>query len=709
MRSVRGSVGRENQLSTVAPIRSSLDTALALAASGLSVIPIKRDGTKAPALAAWAEFQTRIASPDEIRSMFSAGLGVAIVCGEASGNLEVLDIEAEAPFDEFCDVVRNHDDALIDALTHICTPSGGHHLFYRCDEISGNQKLAMKIGADGTPEVIFETRAKGGYVVTIGSPAACHEAQREYRLVYGRLTQIQRITPEQRALLLDVARSFNQVVKRIPIDRKSAAVNGNGNGTRPGDLFNARTSWPEVLEPHGWVAVGIRGELTTWRRPGKDFSFSATTNYHGSDLLYVFSTSAYPFEHETSYSKFAAYAHLNHGGDYRAAAKELAQRFGMSDERPRNEAEHSDVDEERAAIQQESAQPEILDGEQRPTRFPVPAHWKMLDASTMDEWQCEPLRPIVEGIIVLGNLVNIAAQSQTGKTLLCLYLARLIVQGGLLFGKFPVTPVDKVLYLCLEDPDRRVKARMLDTDHEFSGRPQVGALQIHVAPGLAISDPHWSDYLEFLISSEKPAVIFLDTYQKATPGLSSFKDEDQSKILHGLADLTRKHNVTIIIIDHIRKDDTRGKRGELTLDDIKGSGAKAQNADCVILMQRAGEARDQIKFQSFSKDFDKPIGVLVKVAPQGSTEPKFQYVADLADLGKESHKKKLEQWNTVLDVMTPGEPYSSPMVATLLKLEGDGGKKKTQRDLNAMANQGLVRTDGAGKYKVYIRPLQVVE
>src|SRR5262249_23068877 len=159
----------------------------------------------------------------------------------------------------------------------------------------------------------------GGYVLTIGSPAACHKANREYRLVSGRLTDIPRISPSQRALLLDAARSFNRILRRTHAERQTSP-NGNGNSTRASDVLNERSSWTEILEPHGWSIAGDRGEETLWRRPGKDFSLSATTNYHGSDLLYVFSTNANPFENETSYSKFAAYALLNHGGDYKSAA-----------------------------------------------------------------------------------------------------------------------------------------------------------------------------------------------------------------------------------------------------------------------------------------------------------------------------------------------------------------------------------------------------
>jgi len=52
---------------------------------------------------------------------------------------------------------------------------------------------------------------------------------------------------------------------------------------------------------------------------------SATTNWAGADLLYVF-TSSTTFNADESYDRFAAYAVLNHGGDYRAAARELAHK-----------------------------------------------------------------------------------------------------------------------------------------------------------------------------------------------------------------------------------------------------------------------------------------------------------------------------------------------------------------------------------------------
>ena len=51
---------------------------------------------------------------------------------------------------------------------------------------------------------------------------------------------------------------------------------------------------------------------------------SATVNYAGSGLLYVFSSNAHPFEDGKGYTKFAAFALLAHGGDFAQAARQLA-------------------------------------------------------------------------------------------------------------------------------------------------------------------------------------------------------------------------------------------------------------------------------------------------------------------------------------------------------------------------------------------------
>jgi hypothetical protein len=101
------------------------------------------------------------------------------------------------------------------------------------------------------------------------------------------------------------------------------AVDRPAGALAPGEDFNARATWPQVLEPAGWRLLYTQEEVTYWTRPGKPTGISASTNALGTDRLHVFTTSAAPLEGGEGYSKFGAYAALHFGGDHSAAARAL--------------------------------------------------------------------------------------------------------------------------------------------------------------------------------------------------------------------------------------------------------------------------------------------------------------------------------------------------------------------------------------------------
>ena len=115
-------------------------------------------------------------------------------------------------------------------------------------------------------------------------------------------------------------------IPEIPAGRTVVAADGETTG----DDYCRRATWGEILEPHGWELVQQAKNVSHWRRPGKsDDGISATTghcrSYAGRDLLFVFSSEAHPFVQNTPYSKFAAYAFLNHGGNFVPAAIALGE------------------------------------------------------------------------------------------------------------------------------------------------------------------------------------------------------------------------------------------------------------------------------------------------------------------------------------------------------------------------------------------------
>jgi hypothetical protein len=122
-----------------------------------------------------------------------------------------------------------------------------------------------------------------------------------------------------RALLAPAARA-------TPAPRRRPGLR-SGRGS-VAERFNATFTWTDVLAPHGWTCPDSNpdGDGARWRHPGATNPKSGTIR-HG--LLFVYSQTT-PFAPTEAgaphgYSKFRAYAVLEHGGDQRAAAHALGR------------------------------------------------------------------------------------------------------------------------------------------------------------------------------------------------------------------------------------------------------------------------------------------------------------------------------------------------------------------------------------------------
>lgn len=299
--------------------------------AGLCVVPPREDGTKSP-LGRWRGYQKERPSLAKLREWYQGRRsGIGLVNGAVSGNLEALEFDDDDTYLAYKVAAAAVGlGSLVERIEHGYSERspGGWHWLYRCEEITGNTKLARRPTREDErkhPEdnvkVLIETRGEGGYIIVAPTNGNVHETGKPYRLLDGGFATITTITPDERRSLFELARTFDQMPR--PREEERPRGSKEAAGDRPGDEFNERASWPEVLEPHGWEQVYEAAGVTHWRRPGKDHGVSATTSFAGSDLLYVFSTST-PFDSERGYSKFSAYGVLNHGGDLAAAARDLA-------------------------------------------------------------------------------------------------------------------------------------------------------------------------------------------------------------------------------------------------------------------------------------------------------------------------------------------------------------------------------------------------
>ena len=122
-----------------------------------NLLPVK-ENDKSPAIYSWKKYQTQ-----KIDFSLIANSRVGVICGV--DNLEVIDIDnhfgdAQQLFNFISDNFELTNFPIIN------TPSGGFHIYYKCDEVvEGNQKLAQRLNSKKKHETLVETRGRGGYVV----------------------------------------------------------------------------------------------------------------------------------------------------------------------------------------------------------------------------------------------------------------------------------------------------------------------------------------------------------------------------------------------------------------------------------------------------------------------------------------------------------------------------------------------------------------
>jgi len=98
-------------------------------------------------------------------------------------------------------------------------------------------------------------------------------------------------------------------------------------GKTPMEDYNerGRDHFKQTLRNHGWRYTGEEADNECWLRPGKGTheKGKSATLHHTKPTFYIFSSSC-ALPAGQAYSLFRVYAHLEHGDDMKAAAKELA-------------------------------------------------------------------------------------------------------------------------------------------------------------------------------------------------------------------------------------------------------------------------------------------------------------------------------------------------------------------------------------------------
>ncbi len=312
-------------------------------AAGCLVHPAKADGSKQPVSVKGGSVDgtgygwKRVASGEvELNTKWVWSKlqhdcdGIGVFTGPPSGNLEMFELEgraahlverleAEAESAGHAELWRRFNDGCSE-----WTPSGGIHWLVRNTEVTpGNTKLAMRPDPESPdkPAVFAETRGAGGWVVVAGSFGRTHSSGKPYHLRTGGPETIPAFTTEERNAIVALFRTLDEMPEiTCPEPTKVERRPRRDGEILPGDDFNDRGSWSEAL-PAGWVQLSKGTKADAYSRRGAGGKKTADLN-HETETLYIYETDVQGSG--TALSKFAAFAWLQHGGDFKQATKALA-------------------------------------------------------------------------------------------------------------------------------------------------------------------------------------------------------------------------------------------------------------------------------------------------------------------------------------------------------------------------------------------------
>lgn len=161
-------------------------------------------------------------------------------------------------------------------------------------------------------------------------------------------------------------------------------------------------------------------------------------------------------------------------------------------------------------------------------------------------------RPLMKPNFVVDTLLGpglhlLAGASKVGKSWLALWLAVCVAKGEEVWGLG--TKGGETLYLCLEDSEARIQARLY---HITDGAPPT----VHFATSACTLGRGLEEQIETFVSEHPDtALIIIDTIQIVRSTVRDNTYANDYKDLTALKTLADRFDIAILLIHHLRKED----------------------------------------------------------------------------------------------------------------------------------------------------------
>ena len=261
---------------------------------------------------------------------------------------------------------------------------------------------------------------------------------------------------------------------------------------------------------------------------------------------------------------------------------------------------------------------------------------KIINAQDLTKKEFMPLKWAVDGLLPAG-LAILGGQPKVGKSILALNLALSITIGGVALGKIKVKQ-GSVLYLALEDPERRLQGRITNTN--ISGVDSSDDLsRLDIVTQIPRQHEGGLDFINWWLDAHQDArLVIIDTLQKFRKLLSGRNDRysEDYDALSDIKKLADKHDVTILVIHHLKK----GLDPTDWVNNYSGSMGISGTADTLLQMARARTHDGGILHRTGRDVEEKDFGLkldgfcwILSDNPEEFTQPKWK--RDILDYVRE--------------------------------------------------------------------------
>lgn len=328
-------------------MKTLLDIAKDYYESGLNVLPASKS-QKRP-LCKWREYTTDRPDFDRVFGESTTFDALAVVCGQTSGGLEVIDFDQKGTlFQAFKDKVGD----VLEGCVIESTQSGGFHVAYRTTSCGRNVKLA-----NTSAGCAIETRGEGG--ICIISPT------NGYDLQSGSWVSLPTISKGQREFLIESARSLDQTKceeERAPtVSRLSSPTLALGDDRESvADYLRKSDDWRRALLRAGWTFIREDAKNEYWARPDQPVAGKTGGCYSKEEgYFHVFSSNAAPLDVDKTYSPLQLIAALEYRGDLSETSRAYSRRVEGATDRIIEVVSEDDLIDQLGADQREDDKKEV--------------------------------------------------------------------------------------------------------------------------------------------------------------------------------------------------------------------------------------------------------------------------------------------------------------------------------------------------------------